>query len=445
MSTNLGAARQALDEGNLRQADMALESAAATDTGAAVLRAELLFLRGYYERALRLGEETLHRLVRTGQEPAELLFVTGACAWELGDEIIAVQRLERAATKAGAAEDWSMVSRVQLQMLERSANDGESYSSLPLCLAAVRSVHKSANRRILTEAHVTFARLEAQRGATEQAKRHLQHVGRLLRGKSSWIGASAGLTSAIVFSLDGDLQSACVAAESAAQEAKATGWLKGEAIAAGNLAYFYACLGNLEEAEARLIHAEALGYSSAGFRYAIRDTRIGLALARKNFTQVEELWREAQQHLRGVGLWYRQRATHTRIRALIAQGRAKDALQLGEQAAKEAIRSNNRLFEHMFNLSVAEVHAILGTGDQASLIDPASVDSSLGLLGVRRHLMAKTLAKVEDPRAPRLASVAERLVAASGAQFEWQLAPAHKAPSDAAARAIRFRFAPLTP
>ena len=429
MSTNLGVARQALNEGNLRQADLALESIAATDTGGAVLRAELLFLRGHCERALRVGEETLRRLARTGQEPSELLFVTGACSWEMGDEVTAVHRLERAATAAAAAEDWSLLSRVQLQMLERFANDGEPYSSLPLCAAAVRSVHKSGNRRILTEAHVTFARLEAQRGATEQAKRHLKHVERLLGGKSSWIGASAGLTSAIIFSLHGDLQSACIAAEAAAKEAEATGWLKGEAIAAGNLAYFYACLGNLEQAEASLMHAEALGYSSAGFRFAIRDTRMGLALARRNFTQIEELWCEAQLHLKGVGRWYRQRATHTRIRALIAQGRTKDALQLAEQAAEEASRSNNSLFQHMFRLSIAEVHSILGTGEQASLLDSTSVDSSLGLLGVRRHLMAERLATAEHPRAGRLASAAERVVVASGAQFEWQLAPARIGPS----------------
>src|SRR5690348_5238802 len=93
MSTHLGLARRALEEGNLRQAETALESVAPTDTDAAVLRSEVLFLRGYSERALRLGEETLVRLARTGTEPPELLFVTGACAWEQGDDISGMQRL----------------------------------------------------------------------------------------------------------------------------------------------------------------------------------------------------------------------------------------------------------------------------------------------------------------------------------------------------------------
>ena len=421
MSTNVGAVRQALEEGDLRQAETALESISPTDTDAAILRAEILFLSGHSERALRVGEEALRRFARTGQEPAQLLLVTGACAWEMGDEIAGMQRLERAATTAAAAEDWSLVSRIQLQMLERFANDGESYSSLPLCAAAIRSVHKSANKRILTDAHVTFARLEAQRGATEQATRHLSHAERLLQGKTSWIAASAKLTSAIVSSLEGDLESACKAANAAAKEAKVTGWLKGEAIAAGNLAFFSACLGNLEEAEASLSYAEALGYSSAAFRYAIRDTRMGLALARKDFAQVEELWLDAQQHLKGVGLWYRQRATHTRIRALIAQGRPQDALRLAQEGALDAIRSHNRLFEDMFRLSIAEAREMLGIGEAAQLFVPPSVGATLGLLGVHRNLIAAALAKTNDPRATRQAAAAQRFISASGAQFEWQI------------------------
>ncbi len=430
MSKNLVAARQALQEGNLRQAETALETLGAADTEAAILRAETLFLRGYSEAAFNLADETLRRVGGTAREPAELLLVTGACAWELGDEATGMQRLERAATRARETENWSLLSRIQLQMLERSASDGESYSSLPLCAATVRSVHKAASRRVLTDAHVTFARLEAQRGATEQATRHLEHVARLLHDRPSWIAASARLTSAIVFSLHGDLQGACDAARAAAKEAEITGWLKGEAIAAGNLAFFSACLGNIEEAEASLIHAERVGYSSAAFRYAIRDTRMGLALARKDFSLVEELWAEAQRHLKGVGLWYRQRASHTRVRALLAQGRADDALRLAEQAAGDAIRTHNRLFEDMFRLSIAEARDILGKSDEGHLFAPALANSSLGFLGVRRHLIATALARTNAPRASRKVSAAQRVIAASGAQFEWQLpslrvAPAH--------------------
>ena len=196
--------------------------------------------------------------------------------------------------------------------------------------------------------------------------------------------------------------------------------MKGEAIAAGNLAFFNACLGNLEAAEASLLHAEELGYSSAGFRYAIRDTRMGLALARNDFDQLERLWAEAQRHVKGVGLWYRQRATHTRIRALLAQGRNHEALQLAEEAAEDAIRSNNRLFQEMFDLSIAEARELLGLRGRARLFAPAAVDS-LGLLGVRRKLIAGVLAETNGSRANKQAAAAQRLISASGAQFEWQM------------------------
>ena len=75
------------------------------------------------------------------------------------------------------------------------------------------------------------------------------------------------------YSLQGDLQSACEEAQAAGRQAVEAGWIKGEAIAAANLAFFYASMGNLEQGRTSLAAAERTGYSSPSFEYALRDTR----------------------------------------------------------------------------------------------------------------------------------------------------------------------------
>src|SRR6266542_1151614 len=209
-STNLAVARQTFGAGNLGRAEQALGLPASIDLDAAVLRAELLYLRGYADRGLRLAEELLPRAERFAGLKAQLLFIAGASASEVGDRARGKERLERAAVLARDIDDWSLLSRVQLKVLELSADGDQPYDlSLPLCATAIRSVHRAGDQRVLADAHVTFARLEARSGAVDQAARHLSHVKRIVGDSGeSWVGASGKLTAAIVFSLQGNLQSA---------------------------------------------------------------------------------------------------------------------------------------------------------------------------------------------------------------------------------------------
>ena len=254
---------------------------------------------------------------------------------------------ERAEAHAKSSGDWALVSRIRLQILERSSDSGAPYDvSLPLCAAVVRAVHRSGDRQILADAHITFARLEARAGGIQQATRHLDHANRLLREQQNkWLAASAKLTYAIVLSVQGDLQGACDLAETAGIEAADAGWIKGEAIAAANLAFFHVGAGHLDAAERSLERAERIGYVSPSYLYALRDTKMALAVATQNYSESERLWSDGQDALRGVASWYKLRACHTRVRTLIRQSRPADALLLAESGKEEAGHLRNEFFK----------------------------------------------------------------------------------------------------
>ena len=220
-------------------------------------------------------------------------------------------------------------------------------------------------------------------------------------------------------SVQGDVASACEVAQDAEGLAAAAGWRKGEAIAAANLAFFYASVGNLASAEKALRRAESIRYSSPSYDYALQDTRMALASAREDFARVEELWEETLTNLRGVASWYRLRGTHTRVRSLLKQHRLEEALTLARQGADEAADSHNEFFAYVFGLSIAEIEGLSGRAPTAPLDLSAPVDASLGLIGARRRVLAKALVEADASRAQRQGEAASRILSLSGAQVEW--------------------------
>ena len=418
---NLAAARLALSIGDLREAESLLANPSASDLEALALRNEVVFLRGYLSRAAALSNELLSKTSDREDLRAHALFVAGSCAWELGDERAGRERLEKAEAHAKHCANWSLLSRVRLQLLERAFDSGGPYHvSLPLCAGAVRAVHRSGDRHTLADAHITFARLEARAGGIHQAKRHLRHTERLLREQENkWLGASAKLTYSIVLSLQGDLESACEMAELAGHEAAGAGWIKGEAIAAGNLAFFHVSAGRLSAADQSLLRAEQTGFTSPNHDYALRDTRVALAVATQNYSESDRLWADGQKALRGVATWYKLRACHTRVRSLIRQGRPADALALAEHGATQAAQLQNELFAYVFQLSIAEIHAANGRATHAPLELLSPAESSLGLIGARRRVLARALVAADEARARVQEEASSRILAASGTQMEW--------------------------
>jgi len=420
-SSILSMARAALDAGDLRLADSLFVDAQQLDQSARALRAEVLFVRGQTAAALRLAGDLLARIEQKAPEYAHLLFISGACSWELGDERKGVEQLQAAIAHARVADDRSLQARAKLQILERSVDSGAAYhASLPLCAETVRSVHRSGDKIVLADAHITFARLEARTGGILSSRRHLGHAERILRDNPNTVlRASAHLTHSIVLSVEGDIESASEVAEAARLEAISAGWTKGEAIAAANLAFFALCGGNLAAAEDNLRRAQQAGYHSPSYDYALRDTQIALAVVKNDFSEADRLWTDGQSQLRGVAAWYKLRGAHTRVRSLIRQNRLNDALSLARRNLSEAGELENDFFKYVFQLNVAEIESGLGKTSLPPLELWSPADSSLGLIGARRRAIAKALARGDEARAYWEAEAAQRILAAGGSQFEW--------------------------
>jgi DNA-binding NtrC family response regulator len=145
---------------------------------------------------------------------------------------------------------------------------------------------------------------------------------------------------------------------------------------------------------------------------------MALAIAIEDDSEVDRLWREANARTRGVGTWYRLRATHTRVRGLIRRRRPGEARELAQQGLAEAQESKNAFFEFVFELSLAD---LVNAGEEALVPIElgANAESSLGLVGARRRIIAKALAKSGNIRGISLSEAAARILFAAGAHFEW--------------------------
>jgi DNA-binding NtrC family response regulator len=227
------------------------------------------------------------------------------------------------------------------------------------------------------------------------------------------------LTLAVVASIEGNTELARDLSTQAGRDAAQAGWEKGQAIAVANLAFFHVCLGNYSDAERLLDEADRCLYRTPNYRYALVDTRICLALAKREYDKADHLWRRAEEQVRGVGAWYRLRGAYIRVRALVHQRRFGEALKLAQDSVIEATTLNNDLFRWMFSLSIADVHATSGRHSSApvELWEPANV--SLGIIGARRHVLAKAFLGEDPDRAWRQASVARRILTAAGTHSEW--------------------------
>ena len=389
--SNLESARDALQVGHFRRALENLEGAGSSDPQIQALRAEVYLLQGRPELARRIALELLaNKLGLPTAMQAQALYVAGAAAWELSKNGESA-KLDKAIQLAEDSREAGLAARVRLHMLERVAESGADYQvSLPLCAAALRAVHRAANRLVFTEAHVAFARIEARLGRVHLAGRHIALANGLLKETPNlWLDASARLTNAIVFSVQGDLQTACELAEAAGRDAARAGWLKGEAVAAANLAYFHACAGRIAESKRYIGQASSIGYLPPSYACALLDTRTIVAFADSDFSEADRLWSEGQESVGRVAYWYWMRCAHTRVRGLIRQDRFPEALEIAQKYKSQADQLRNNYFSYVFGLSIAQLEANNGRPIHLPTDVVAPSDCSLGLIGARKQVLAQ--------------------------------------------------------
>src|SRR5690242_9353106 len=169
-------------------------------------------------------------------------------------------------------------------MLEQEAEEGAFYArSVARCSTTIRSLLRAADPLLLIEAHITFARLEARIGRFDVARRHLSRCEQLLTATHNiCFSADRLLTEGAVLAAQGDLPSALRMTAEAHLLSVDCGWIKGESIAAGNLAVFNVGAGNADDAQKYLAEAMAGDYHTPSLDYALLDTAALIALRRRD-------------------------------------------------------------------------------------------------------------------------------------------------------------------
>ena len=321
-----------------------------------MLRSEVYLLQGRFEAALSLATGCLGRKDLEPVLRARALRIVGSCGRELG-AADGTRALEEAALLARALGNWPLFSRIQLAILEHGADEQASYaSSVARCGTTIRSVLRCGDRSLLVEAHLTFARLEARIGHFDVARRHLSQGEQLLNeSPNDRLHADLVITEGAVLAAEGDLPAAITLTREALNLSAKCGWWKGEAVSAGNLAFFCAGCGDVANAEDYLLQATGGKYHAPSFDYAMLDTAALIAITKGDDVAAESIWHRASASSEGVQGWYRLQLAHTRTQILLRQGKAADALQFAEQQLNRAEELGNQFFVRMFELTVANL------------------------------------------------------------------------------------------
>jgi len=384
-----------------------------------VIQSEIYLSQGRFTDAANIASSLLRQRDLAPILRARVLRVIGVCGRESGTAE-ATHVLEEAANLARTSSNWPLFSRVQLSLLEENAEqDGFYPRILARCAAAARSVLHCGDAVLLSEAHLTFARLEARLGHFDVARRHIVQCETLLHGApNDWIHADWLITQGAVLAAEGDLSSAIELTGRALQGAAKCGWIKGEAVSAGNLAFFCVAAGDADGASRYLKQAKSGEYRAPSFDYALLDTEALLALATHNYAAAQAIWQRAIQSAEGVQGWYRFQLAHTRIQILQRQHQPSEALSFAQEQLKRATEVGNQFFVRLFRLTVTNLRLQLGKDFNAGDLELGR-DSSLQLIGASRLVMGAAIEAEDPPRAAGLRECAMRTLQAAGALGSW--------------------------
>ena len=201
-----------------------------------VALAELLYLRGYVDRADTLAKIQFESPSLAAAHRGRLLSVVAAIQSDRGDLEAAVATGRKALEMADESNDSSLSTVVSAQLLERSCDRTGFDVSLPLASQVRKRAVRCTDVQTRATVHLTFGRLEGRVGHLRTALRHFA-VGRQLVAMepNDLITASIDLDESSVLFLLGDVPAALEMAQKAERSADQSGWAKGKTVAILNV------------------------------------------------------------------------------------------------------------------------------------------------------------------------------------------------------------------
>ena len=151
-----------------------------------------------------------------------------------------------------------------------------------------------------------FGRVEGRAGHYDHGLRHFEIARTILCTEPNlWLDAAIDLGHASILSLIGDYSTAMEVAERARVKSIDSGWAKGCAVAATNLANMCVLLGQPERAEKILSESPASFADHPTYLVAVAETRAQALICRHDFEGARAILAEARlEEAPNIG-WYR--------------------------------------------------------------------------------------------------------------------------------------------
>ena len=196
-------------KGRLDEAFLLLQKTEPRSIAEEVAVAELLYLRGYADRADTLAKAQFESPSVSAPHRARLLSVIAAIQSDRGDLDAALATGRKALEIADEAKDSSLSTVVSALLLERSCDRTGLDVSLPLASQVRRRAIRCTDVQTRATVHLTFGRLEGRVGDLRTALRHFA-LGRQLVSMepNDLIAASIDLDESSVLFLLGDVPAA---------------------------------------------------------------------------------------------------------------------------------------------------------------------------------------------------------------------------------------------
>jgi DNA-binding NtrC family response regulator len=214
---------------------------------------------------------------------------------------------------------------------------------------------RAGDAQITARVHLVFGRLEGKAGHYDTALKHFDLARAVLSvDHSLWISSAIDLDHASIVGLCGDYIGAVKLASRGMSDATASGWLKGQALAATNLAFFHAMLGNDAEARHCLESTPGRFAATAAYRIATAETLAQLAFSSGDFHGALEILNDTESESPDSLCWYEVSRAITRAQILLASGDNHGAERCATDAIPKATQLQNASAEAMLRLLVTE-------------------------------------------------------------------------------------------
>ena len=387
------------------------------EPSAAVTWAELLYLLGSPSEARRIAADVLSASEVSHPLRAKAVSVVAGCFYDLGRFEESVRESQRALELSETAKDWPTAALAISHLIERRSLVGV-VDVVPLVPQARKYALRSGDVQSVSQVHLVFGRVEGRAGHYDRALRHFE-ISRAVLGSEPnlWVDAAIDLGQASILSLIGDHSTAMEVTQRARLKSQESGWAKGCAVAAVNLANMWVLLGEPERAEEVLRESPASFPENPTYSVAVAETRAQALICRHDFEGARAVLAEIRlEDAPNLG-WYKLSCFLTEAQVLIALESWEEALECA--AAGLRLAPAGSLHPACVGLRLCQAQARIGLGQIPSARDigigVGTTDAIVDSLAAMRQTQARALVALgQTSRAVEHNNCARRLWAASG-------------------------------